>query len=258
MKTLFVFSLAAFVIFQSGSLYGSSAQSTKKMQIQNTKQSRWQQRYHPHGTASPETLDVGSIGIEQTPGQHNIEAFSLTSAINVGILPRLQIGTSPLFWGLPNSFNINSKLNFYKSKSWSFGASVFYLHSKNEVDELNHYALSLNSGYRINSFSQVTYSLGVEKSDFFFGAGQTPQHFFDYQRSINRFIDVTTGASWADNTLHLMKNGNYKPSLGSTLGIGASVTLVGLKKWLWIYPSIGFHYYPRDSSASWLISIYSR
>ena len=85
--------------------------------------------FHPVSTVRARTIQKGTLALTRSP-LGNINTTFLASSLNFGLLPRLEIGTAPIFYTAPDhKRNWMAKLNFWRGDwvDWSltYAESVF-------------------------------------------------------------------------------------------------------------------------------------
>lgn len=73
--------------------------------------------FNPVTTLSARTLKPGRLGFQRAAGS-NIHSSALVSSLSVGVFPRFEIGTIPVYYLIPeHNMNVNAKLHFWKSEN---------------------------------------------------------------------------------------------------------------------------------------------
>ena len=85
--------------------------------------------FHPLASINARTIRTGTLSLGRAP-IGNLNSNFLTSSLNFGILERLEVGTAPLFYVIPeHKYNILAKYNFYRGSNidWAitYGKTVF-------------------------------------------------------------------------------------------------------------------------------------
>jgi hypothetical protein len=83
-----------------------------------------EQTFYPHLSTPAATAGAGEISFESFPGSNGLQSLFYNS-LDIGIGPYFEIGTAPMFYlEKGNQYNINGKLNFYKTHDLHLAVGV--------------------------------------------------------------------------------------------------------------------------------------
>lgn len=90
--------------------------------------------FNPVVSTVARTLPQWRMGFQRTSGA-NINADLLANALSIGVFPRMEVGTVPLFYRESGSFNYAFKVNFYKGEEVDWASSYTETRFKSEIDQ---------------------------------------------------------------------------------------------------------------------------
>jgi hypothetical protein len=80
--------------------------------------------FHPLASVNARTIKKGTLALGRAP-LGNLNSSFLTSSLNYGLFKRLEIGTAPVFYIIPeHKYNFLIKLNFYRGDDFDWGLIV--------------------------------------------------------------------------------------------------------------------------------------
>lgn len=128
--------------------------------------------FTPHLTIDSRTRPVGKVSLQRAPGA-NINTGMLMSSLTVGVIPRIELGTMPLFYtSKEHRYNYNLKWNFWRGDfiDWSFGYSIFNsrLAPSEDSESLQDEKLRFE-----NSAAQISFNLHPKWTRFSLSASYT-------------------------------------------------------------------------------------
>lgn len=217
--------------------------------------------FHAHGTESARLLRPWQMSYARVAGQDSIEGSFILNSLNVGLLDWAQVGVNPFLYALPKTRNVSLKLGLYNSSRLAFALGFFHFSMEPQDSvELNINGLSVISNWFLNSDWALSYLVQsshayvrLRSPNLEVETVTEPSHYADVQyRATDQFF-ITSGLSWSAGPHPLSL---ITPVEKRTLGIGSSLTWKFPKSWLFLYPSLGVHYYPQTSEHSFLLSVF--
>lgn len=203
--------------------------------------------FYAHGTESARTLRPLQISYARVAGTDAIEGTFILNSINVGVTDYLQVGTNPIIYAVPNSYNFSAKVNFYSSEKLAFALGYNHLTVTNLLNwglDMHHNGLSVISNYFLDerwSFShlvQATHHYSAIGGADYERFSQVSQ-FIDAQYRINSNWISTSGMSYSPGPVQ--RNASLARAEKMTLGIGSSMTWKIPRSWFFMYPALGLH-----------------
>ena len=214
--------------------------------------------YFPHISVNARTLTPGKISLQNSPGL-GATTNILLSSLSVGIYPRVEIGSIPLFYFVDNHrLNYNVKVNIYDSNIFRSSLGVSRIEFRFEDSELldkYKYILNYYSWAANYIFPNSVYSLGLTLN--YASSHLTSTYFtetfdnnyewsFDVIKKLNDTTIVSAGIGEHQDEI------TYK-STAKNFGSGISLTKIRPKK-MFSSPRIGAHYLNKSKDFMYLIT----
>lgn len=221
--------------------------------------------FNPVVSTSARTLPQWQMGFQRAGGA-NVNSHMLVNALSVGVLPRVELGTVPMFYlTAPGSSNYTAKLNFYRGDKVDWAASFTETRFKSQITEKGQIveepdlvlrSVQLGFNYRPEWNSNVTLS------PFF-------NHICGYLDSRNGLTFVYSlkcEAEWGLDMQYQIKDREWvtlawghlreaglSPYEEMNTGIGMAWSQFRPKE-MFSRPSVGVYYTPETNDALFLLS----
>ena len=232
----------------------------------DTLESLRKQTLTPHITVATKTGEQWDVNLQRTVGA-NLNTNLLLSSLTLAVYTRVEIGTVPLFYLIPeHNFNFSIKYNFWRTKHfiWSVGSSFldFALdtaelpppYTNREASLfLQSHQLALNyfpEWTRLKfglSYTNIQSSItGLNDTIRDLSAEDQNEAGMDITYSFNDPIDVTFGFGG-------LREAGISASEKVRFGFGSSIRWYRPEK-LFSTPTIGIQYTPETGSVQFLVS----
>ncbi|WP_413575707.1 hypothetical protein ACLVWU_15230 [Bdellovibrio sp. HCB290] len=221
--------------------------------------------FNPVVSTSARTLPQWQFGYQRTGGA-NVNSHMLMNAVSVGILPRLEIGTVPMFYATASgSSNYTVKVNFYRGDQVDWAASFTETRFKSEartsggvVDrpELVLRSIQLGLNYRPEWNENTTFSPfanqvcgHIESKDalvFLYSLKCEAEYGLDVQYQIK-------DREWLTLAYGHLREAGLSPYERLNAGVGVAWSQLRPKA-MFSRPSVGVYYIPDTQNTLYLLS----
>ncbi|WP_413585196.1 hypothetical protein [Bdellovibrio sp. HCB274] len=221
--------------------------------------------FNPVVSTSARTLPQWRFGYQRTGGA-NINTHLLTNAVSVGVLPRLEIGTVPMFYAAaPGSSNYTAKVNFYRGEQVDWAVSFTESRFKSEIKtsggvverpDLLLQSVQLGLNYRPEWNGNITFSPfannvcgRIESKDpwvLIYSLKCETEYGLDFQYQIK-------DREWLTLAYGHLREAGLSPYEQLNAGVGVAWSQFRPKE-MFSRPSVGLYYIPDTQNILYLLS----
>jgi len=214
-------------------------------------------------TAPARTLPKWKVAFQRSPGA-NINTTLLANSLSLGVLPRLEVGTAPVFFLSPqHRYNFNFKVNFWKGDwiDWGYAYSEtrFRMNLQTFYGEENPDLIMHTSSLLVNLHPDAwpfQASLFVANSCGYIDAKDAFVFIYTFQCREEAGIDVqipVRDRSWLTLGHATLREAGLSPYESTALGWGAALSTYRPGEFF-SRPSVGLYYVPATGSTMALLS----